>query len=79
MPVFAEVTLECAVCDGRFSVDKLLELRLGPPIVMNPVPLCPKHYMECESGLTDWRKIKSPPCVINVSAVGTGTGPGASG
>jgi hypothetical protein len=71
--------VDCAVCDGRFTVDRLVELRLGPPITMRPVPLCPGHYMECEGAILDWRKIKSPPCVINVSAVGIGGGPGRSG
>jgi hypothetical protein len=65
--------VNCAVCDGRFTVDRLLELKLGPPITMIPVPLCPKHYFECEGGILDWRKTKSPPCIVNVQAVGPGT------
>ena len=69
----------CAVCDGRFTVDRLLELALGPPITMERVPLCLKHYMKCEEGIQDWRNIKSPPCIINVSAVGTGINPGIFG
>jgi hypothetical protein len=70
--------VECAVCDGRFSVDRLVELKLGPPIIMNPVPLCMKHYVECESALMDWRPIKSPPCIVNVRAVGIGVEPGST-
>jgi hypothetical protein len=71
--------LECAVCDGRFTVDKLVELHLGPRIIMDPVPLCPVHYLECESAVMDWRKVKSPPCVVNVRAVGIGSRPGGPG
>ncbi len=51
----------CSVCDGRFTIDRLLALKLGPPITMAPVPLCPKHYFEAEGGIQDWRKTKSPP------------------
>lgn len=71
--------VECAVCDGRFTVDRLVELRFGPPIKMNPVPLCPKHYFECEDAVWELSKTKSPPLIINVQAVGTGVDPGKFG
>ena len=67
----------CAVCEGRHTIDSLVELRLGPPLTaFTPVPLCPKHYFEAEGAIHDWRKIKSPPCVVNVQAVGAGAKPG---
>ena len=71
--------VECAVCDGRFTVDRLVELRLGPPITMQPVPLCFNHYIECESAILDWRPIKTSPCIVNVNAVGVGSDPGKLG
>ena len=69
----------CAICDGRYTIDRLVELQLGPPISMAPLPLCPKHYIEAEGAIQDWRKTKTPPCVVNVSAVGIGTRPGIFG
>jgi hypothetical protein len=67
---------ECAVCDGRFTVDRLIELRLGPPVTVAPVPLCLIHYCQCEAALLDWQKTRTPPCILNIRAVGTGSDPG---
>ena len=71
--------IECAVCDGRFSVDLLVELQLGPSITMVPVPLCAKHYLECEGAIQDLQNIKSPPCVVNITAIGIGSNPARFG
>ena len=70
----------CAVCECRYTIDSLVELRLGPPLTaFTPVPLCPKHWLEAEGAIKDWAKIKSPPCVVNVQAVGAGISPGRIG
>ena len=43
--------VKCAICDGRFTVDHLVKLQLGPPISIEPFPLCPMHYMKCEEAI----------------------------
>ena len=62
----------CAVCDGRHTVDSLLELRLNTPPGQVRYPLCWAHYQACENAVYEMRNIKSPPVVINVAAVGNG-------
>ncbi len=72
---------ECHVCDGRHTVDTLVWLQLGPPGTIQPgtVPLCRTHFAMCEGAIYEMRKIQSPPCVVNVQAVGTGSSLGKIG
>lgn len=64
----------CHVCQGRESIDSLLNLQLGGAPLS--VPLCRRHFDACEGALAEVRRIQTPPVVINLAAVTCGAAPG---
>lgn len=71
----------CVICEGRETVESMewlqyrMEVGLDRP---SPMPVCASHYYKLEECHNDKSKIRTPPVVVNVSAVTTGAWRGNS-
>lgn len=63
----------CYVCEGKETIDSVLNLQLcaeqgGFPMPF--IPLCEPHVREAEAALAEIRRIQTPPVIVKVSAPG---------
>ncbi len=63
----------CIICEGRETVESLEWLQYQQEIGqtrVDPMPVCLVHYAKLEECHGDTMKIRTPPVVVNVKAIG---------